>query len=122
MGYHPVNLAVRFLFEIAALIALGLMGWQYGSGIYRYVFAIGIPLSAAICWATFAVPDDPSRSGKAIVRVPGLFRLFLESVFFVSAIWSFFITGATIVGWVYMTVVLIHYLVSYDRVVWLIRQ
>lgn len=122
MGSHPINLAVRFLLEIAGLVALGLMGWHFSDGIDRYAFAIGFPLLAAICWGIFAVPDDPGRSGKAIVRVPGLLRLILELTFFISAIWSFFVTGATIMGWAYTTVVLIHYLVSCDRVLWLIRQ
>ena len=48
MGSHPVNLAVRFVLEIAGLVALGLLGWQYGSGVYGYALAIGIPLLAAI--------------------------------------------------------------------------
>ncbi len=122
MGSHPINLAVRFLLEIAGLVALGLMGWHYGNGIYEYAFAIGFPLLAAICWGTFAVPDDPGRSGKTVVRVPGLLRLILELTFFISASWSFIVTGATILGWAYATVVLVHYVVSHDRVLWLIRQ
>ena len=59
MGSHPVNLAVRFVLEIAGLVALGLLGWQYGAGVYRYISAIGIPLLAAIFWGTFAIRNDP---------------------------------------------------------------
>ena len=122
MGSHPINLAIRFLLEIAGLVALGLLGWQFGNGIYRYGFALGIPLLAAICWGTFAVPGDPSRSGTAIVPVPGSIRLILELAFFGSAIWSILLIGATNMGWVYLALVLVHYIVSYDRVRWLIRQ
>jgi hypothetical protein len=103
-------------------VALGLLGWQYGAGVYRYVFAIGIPLLAAIFWGIFAVRDDPSRSGNTIVQVPGLVRLFLELTFFVLASWSLFTSGATNFGWIYAVVVIIHYAASYDRVIWLIRH
>ena len=122
MGSHPINLATRFVLEIAGLVALGWMGWHYGRGIYKYVLAIGIPLVAAVLWGTFAVPDDPSRSGEAVVQVPGTIRLILEFAFFASATWSLFATGATTYGWIYGIVVLIHYAVSYDRVIWLIHQ
>ena len=65
MGSHPINLAIRFVLEMAGLVALGWMGWHYGKGINGYMLAIGIPLVAAMLWGTFAVPDDPSRSSEA---------------------------------------------------------
>ena len=82
MGTHPINLAVRFLLEMAALISLGVWGWKVGDSWTRYILAIGIPLILAVGWGTFAVPDDPSRSGSAPVPVPGIIRLLLELGFF----------------------------------------
>ena len=122
MGSNPINLAFRFLLEIAGLVALGFWGWNQTEGILRFVLALGIPLIAAVLWGTFAVPDDPSRSGKAPVPVPGIVRLLLELAFFGIATWSILDYGATTVGWVYGIVVLAHYLISYDRVLWLIRR
>ena len=122
MGSHPINFALRFVLEIAGLAALGWLGWHYGRGDYRYALAIGIPLMAAVLWGTFAVPDDPSRSGEAIVQISGIVRLLLELVFFAAATWSLFTIGATTLGWTYGVVVLAHYVVSYDRVLWLIHQ
>ena len=122
MGSHPVNLAVRFILEIAGLVALGWWGWNQGEGILRFLLAFGIPILAAVLWGTFAVPDDPSRSGKAPVQVPGIVRLLLELAFFVSATWSLFAVGAATLGWIYGIAVLVHYLVSYDRILWLVRQ
>lgn len=122
MGSHPINLAVRFFLEIAGLVALGLLGWHFGKGVYRYALAIGLPLLAAVIWGTFAVPDDPSRSGDAIIQIPGIVRFLVELGFFVSAIWSLFAIGATNVAYIYGTLVIVHYLVSYDRVIWLIHQ
>jgi hypothetical protein len=122
MGSHPINLAVRFILEVAGLLALAWMGWHYGRGLYRYLLAIGIPLLAAILWGVFAVPDDPSRSGDAVVAIPGMLRLILELAYFAAAAWSFFAVGAATVGWIYVTAVIVHYLVSIDRVLWLIQQ
>ena len=122
MGSNPFNLAVRFILEMAGMVALGWWGWNQSEGILRFLLALGIPFLAAMLWGTFAVPDDPSRSGEARVPVPGIVRLMLELTFFGLATWSLFATGLTTLGWVYGIAVLIHYVISYDRVMWLVRQ
>ena len=122
MGSNPINLAVRFILEVAGLLALGRWGWLQGEGFMRFVLALGIPILAAVLWGTFAVPDDPSRSGKAPVRVPGLVRLLLELGFFAASTWTLFAVGASTMGWIFGVAVLIHYVISYDRILWLIRR
>ena len=69
MGSNPLNLLIRFLLELTALIALGFWGWRNGEGAFRYALAIIIPVIIAADWGTFAVPDDPSRSGSAPIAV-----------------------------------------------------
>ena len=86
MGSHPINLASPFLLEIAALLIFGLWGWGQSEGVLRFIFALGVPLLAAVLWGTFAVPDDPSRSGKAPIPIPGAIRLVLELAFFWLAV------------------------------------
>ena len=122
MGSNPINLAVRFILEIAGLVALGWWGWNQAEGILRFVLAIGVPILAAVLWGTFAVPDDPSRSGEARVPVPGIVRLLLELAFFAFTTWSLFAMDVTTLGWIYGIAVVVHYVVSYDRVAWLVRQ
>jgi len=122
VGSNPINLVVRFILEMAGMVALGWWGWNQGEGILRFLLALGIPFLAAVLWGTFAVPDDPSRSGEARVPVPGIVRLMLELTFFGSATWSLFATGLTTLGWIFGIAVLIHYVISYDRVMWLVRQ
>ena len=73
-------------------------------------------------WGTFAVPDDPSRSGAAPVPVPGVVRLALELVIFGVATWALFATGLSAMGWILGLVVIVHYVISYDRIIWLIAQ
>ena len=122
MGSNPINLAVRFLLEIVGLVALGWWGWNQAEGVLRFVLPLGIPLLAAVLWGTFAVPDDPSRSGEARVPVPGIVRLLLELAFFAAATGSLFAVEAITLGWIYGIAVLIHYAISYDRIAWLFRQ
>jgi hypothetical protein len=122
MGSHPINLTVRFLLELLALAAMAFWGWNHGDGLLRLAFAFGVPLVAAALWGTFAVPHDPSRSGQALIAVPGLVRLALEATFFSGAVWALLSAGATTAGGVFASAVLVHYAVSYDRVFWLIHQ
>ena len=122
MGSNPVNLAFRFFLEVAGLVALGWWGWNQAEGMLRGVLAIGAPLLAAALWGILAVPGDPSRSGEAKVSVPGVVRLLVELAFFGAATWSLFVMEATTLGWIFGIMVLVHYILSYDRVAWLIRQ
>lgn len=121
MSQNPLNLAVRFLLEIAALIALGYWGWTWGQGALRYLLAIGAPLLAAVLWGVFAVPGDRSRSGSAPVPVAGWMRLLLELAFFGFAIWGLYVAGATTAAWLLGGVVLVHYGLSYDRILRLLK-
>lgn len=122
MSQNLVNLGVRFLLELVALYAFGFWGWTQHTGILRYLLAIGLPLLAAILWGTFRVPADTSANGKAPVPVQGWLRLLLELAFFTFAAWCFFDADAALAGYIFSGVALIHYLVSYDRVLWLFKQ
>lgn len=123
MGHSTgaANLALRFILEIAALFALGFWGWAQHEGVLRYALTIGLPLVSAVLWATFRVPDDTS-GGPPIVPVRGVVRLLLEVAFFSLATWGLVSAGATRPAWIFGALVLIHYLVSYDRLRWLLRQ
>ena len=122
MGSNPLNLALRFLLEIAAFVAMAYWGWTQHDGVWRIVYTVGAPLLAAVLWGTFAVPDDPSRSGKAPVPVPGIIRLLLELVIFGFAAWALYDAGQSAIALIFGLLVLLHYLVSYDRITWLVKQ
>jgi hypothetical protein len=122
MGSHPVNLAVRFLLELSALIAMGFWGWKQSENGVRVVMALGIPVLAAVVWGTLAVPDDPSRSGSAPLAVPGTVRLAIELAFFSFATWALYDMGAARLSALLGVAVAIHYFASYDRVRWLIAR
>lgn len=121
MSSHPINLAVRFLLELAALFAMAFWGFQHGTGTLHYVLAPAVPLIAATLWGTLAVPGDPSRSGSAPLAVPGVFRLGLEVAFFAFATWGLFDAARNELAIVLGVAVVVHYAVSYDRIGWLLR-
>jgi len=122
VGTHLVNLVFRFLLEVSALVAMGLWGWrQRGDGV-QIVIALAVPLLAAALWGILAVPGDPSRSASAPVPVPGVIRLALECGFFGFGTWALADVGFSRLATIFGTCVVLHYLLSYDRMAWLIRQ
>ena len=122
MGSHPANLALRFLLEITALVAMGYWGWTQHDGAWRFILGIGLPLVAAVLWGTFAVPDDPSRSGQAPVPTPGLIRLLLELAIFAAGVALLFASGQKNLGVILAVLVVAHYALSYDRIQWLLAR
>jgi hypothetical protein len=122
MSQNMINLTVRFLLELGALYAFGRWGWYQGEGFLRYVFMIAVPLLAATLWGTFRVPGDASASGNAVVMIPGVTRLLFEIVFFSFATYCFFSTGMQNAGWAFGIVTLLHYILSYDRILWLLKS
>lgn len=122
MGSNPINLGFRFLLEMTGIFIYGYWGWNASSGPLRYLLALGLPLIAAASWGTFRVPEDSSHSGRAPIPIPGVLRLFIEIVFFSLAVFLLMISGKEGMGWIFAGAVFIHYLLSYDRVFWLLKQ
>lgn len=122
MGSHPANLALRFILELVALFALGWWGWSLTDGWLRLIAAVAAPLVAAAIWGTFAVPDDPSRSGRAPVIVSGWVRLGLEIMVFALAVIGLATVGQSLLSVVFLVIVVLHYLLSIDRIRWLLAQ
>ena len=117
MSQHPINLAVRFVLELALLISLGYWAWMMHDGFTRWVGVVLLPLIAAALWGIFRVPDDP---GDAPVAVPGPVRLTTELLLFAVATWCLFDAGARPAAWIFLTASTLHYVASYDRVGWLL--
>jgi hypothetical protein len=124
MSKHPMNLALRFLLELAGLAALAYWGWAWGDP-WRWPLAIGLPMVAAIIWATFRTPGDQTANQKAPVPVHGIIRLSIEMTFFGLAIVALFTAQssndrAELAGSILTLAVLAHYILSWDRVMWLL--
>jgi hypothetical protein len=122
MASHPLNLAMRFLLELAALAAFGVWGYRSHQSGLRTLLAVALPLCAASVWGVFAVPDDPSRSGRAPVPVSGPLRLVLELAFFGLASWALSRAGQPRLALLLGGLCLVHYALSYDRIGWLLQR
>lgn len=122
MATHPVNLIIRFILELLALVSVGFWGWKKYDGIWQFILGMGLPILMTIIWGTFAVPDDPSRSGKAPIPISGQLRLLIEFLFFGMAVWVLYDLQQAKLSYILGGIVIIHYLVSYDRITWLLSQ
>ena len=122
MSTHPLNLALRFLLEVTAIVAFGFSGYRLADNWTRIIWAIALPLVFTTIWGVFAVPNDPSRSGKTVVPTPGIVRLLIELALFSIAIWMIIDLGYTLAGWIFGAIAFLHYLISYDRITWLLKQ
>lgn len=112
MNTNPINLAVRFVLELIMLVVLCLWGWRLGNGWERYVYAILFPVAAATLWGVFRIQNDPK---SAPVEIPGVIRLLLELGLFTLTMFGLRDLGYVTAAWVIAAIVIIHYLVSYDR-------
>jgi hypothetical protein len=121
MGFHPANLVIRFVLELSALVAMGVWAWRQSDGIARYAYAILVPLLAAAVWGIFAVSGDASRSGKTVVAVSGLVRLGIEAAFFGFAAFALYRLGNKPLFVIFVVATSVHYVISYDRIGWLLR-
>jgi len=118
MAKNPINLAVRFVLELAAWASFGYWGWTQHEGVVRWILAIGMPVIVMINWATFREPGHP---GDASVAVPGIVRLGIEALTFGCAVLLLIFSGRQEWALILGIAVLIHYALSYDYVWDLLR-
>ena len=58
---RQLNLALKFLLELAALAAFGIWGASIADGAAAVVLAIGLPAAVAVVWGTLAAPKARRR-------------------------------------------------------------
>jgi hypothetical protein len=118
---HPLNLAIRFLLEVAAVVGIFRLGLHWADGVVAGLLAVSMVAVAVTAWGTCNVPGDGSRSGSAPVPVPGAVRLGIEVAVFATGAAGWFIAGPRWFAWTYLVVTLAHHLASVDRLMWLTR-
>ncbi len=115
---HPLNLVLRAVLELLALVAIGEWGWEFGG----WPMGLAGIATGTLIWGLFNVPGDPSRSGRAPVPVPGWLRLFLEILLFALAFYGWGQLGRISGSRLFGMAVVLHYLLSWRRVLWLLRM
>jgi hypothetical protein len=116
------NDALRFILELWALVMFGYWGLNQNLGIFNYALMLILPIIVAVAWGTFAVPNDPSRSGGAPVPVSGGVRLLLEFLILGAAFWVMYTTNLVYLGFVFGVLVIIHYILARARIGWLLSS
>ena len=92
MLLRSVNLIIRFLLEICALISLGYWGFQVGNRFYtKFVFGIGSPLLLALLWGTFIAP-------KASLKMAEPYRFIMELIIFGVTSSALYVVDKTILA------------------------
>lgn len=122
LGSHPLNLLFRFLLEILVLVTVAIWSWNEWDGWMGTVMAFALPFGLAVVWGSFTVPDDPSRSGKAPVPTPGPLRLMIELAILFFAVWCLYDLGRPRLALIFGLMILGHYIISLDRIRWLIKK
>lgn len=83
----PLNLALRFLLELATLGALAYWGFSQGqSWLVRLLVGLGLPGLVAVLWGAFVSPKAPRRLSDPA-------RLGLELVIFGSGAVALWLAG-----------------------------
>jgi hypothetical protein len=118
----PWNLALRFGLELAALVGLAAGGWSLFSQPASWFAAIVLPAIGAVVWGVFNVPDDPSRSGGAPVRVPGVIRLVLEVLVLAAGAAGFALAGQIWLAALVVALAVFHYATTLERMRWLLAR
>jgi hypothetical protein len=118
--YSVPVLAVRFLLELAALVAFGYWGWHATDGPLRFILAIELPLLLAVIWGVFGVTGDTRGNGTAPVPVAGWVRLVIELGILHGAGVALIVAGLPVPGVVYLVVLIVQNVIAYERVIWLL--
>lgn len=120
MSQSPLNLALRFVLELIGLLGLFRLGVWLADGLAAGLLGLLLAVVAATAWASFNFPGDRSRSDRVPVAVPGPMRLLIELLLLGAGSAGWFLSGPSWLAWVYSVALVAHYLLSWDRVGWLL--
>jgi hypothetical protein len=86
MVIKNANLALRFLLELCALVALGYWGFRTGSGLLAKIgLGIGVPLLTVVIWGAFVAPNAAVHLPEPVPFILGLFILELAAAALAAA-------------------------------------
>jgi hypothetical protein len=119
MNSHPLNLALRAVLELLLIFIYFYWPWKTFLGASKLVISIGLPILLVSVWAVFKVDGDP---GKAVVAIPGWSRLILEACIFLGGFFLLTQLSYTKQAYLFLGISILHYIISYDRIAWLLKH
>lgn len=99
-----------------------MFAWLSFNGYFKYVLTLVLPIAVMIVWSVFAVPHDPSRSGQTVIPVNGITRLVIELLIFATAVAALYFSHLKPVGIIFLCLIILHYIISAERIKWLLNQ
>ncbi|WP_372346865.1 YrdB family protein [Streptomyces sp. KL116D] len=122
LANNDVVLAIRFLLEMTSLVCFGIWAWRTVPSPWRWLAVVLVPVAVGWMWGTFAVPDDPSRSGESDVHTPGPLRLLLELAVFFGAVAALYFADLRRAARWLLAIMVIYQVLAYDRIGWLLSH
>ncbi len=116
------NLGLRFLLEagLFACIAVAAIA-NYDGATAWTASTVGIAVAAGT-WGVFAVPNDPSRSGKTVVVTPGAVRLVIELALFAIVVAWLLVGESYVAAALLGSGAIVHYAAWPARIRWLLAH
>lgn len=97
-----LNLALRFILEVCALVSFSYWGFQSSKTfLFKFVLGIGTPLLIATIWAIFGSPAAP-------IPLQGIERMLLELFIFGLATIALYTSGKPALSIVFASFVIIN--------------
>ncbi len=121
-AFVRANLGFRLLLEAGLLSGIVVASiLNYSGGTAWLASIVGVVVAGGV-WGVFAVPNDPSRSGKTVIATPGAVRLILELALF-AVVTAWLATGEAYVFAALLGVgVIVHYAAWPARIRWLLAH
>ena len=97
-----LNLALRFLLEVCAVMAVGYWGFRTGHGtLAKLILGLGGPVLVIVVWGTFVAP-------KAAVSIPEPVRFVLGLVILLAAAIALIAAGPQVLGIVFGILIIVN--------------
>ncbi|MCC6944505.1 MAG: YrdB family protein [Thermomicrobiales bacterium] len=125
-GQHGTNLSliqglIRLLLELGMLGCLAFFGYNLSeTTLVRLLLAILLPVIAMALWTIFRTLGDESAGKDGMVPTPGWIRFLMEISLFLIAAAGAWWAGSRIAAETLLTFTALHYLVTWQRVRWLL--
>jgi hypothetical protein len=122
LANNNAMLAIRFLLELVSLLCLAVWAWRKVPSPWRWLLVVALPVAVGWAWGSFAVPDDPSRSGESDIHTPGPVRLLLELTVFFGAVAALNFAGLRRAARQLLVIMVGYQVLAYDRIGWLLSH
>ncbi|MEV0931890.1 DUF2568 domain-containing protein [Streptomyces phaeochromogenes] len=96
--------------------------WRKVPSPWRWLPAVALPVAVGWAWGSFAVPDDPSRSGESDIHTPGPVRLLLELTVFFGAVAALNFAGLRRAARRLLVIMVGYQVLAHDRIGWLLSH